>query len=104
MEQEELEKLYQKYKEDTLNKFYDGLNGYIDYWANVKITSSMLNELKLNETEYRLSGLVFSILVMLDGDSGLNDFTKLNLSSGPIILNKDGYNLHENWKYKKEAD
>lgn len=51
-----------------LKEFLQSIWSLIDYWKNQNITE-----------EEKLSGLAFSILVMLDGCSGSNDFKSYEL-------------------------
>ena len=75
-----------------------------DYWVNLPKEQIVLENGK-TETEYRMNGLIFSILCLFDGvsDSPLN-FTPIRLVSGNFpkvqggtIINKGDTELHDLW-------
>lgn len=65
-----------------LKTFLNCLHSCVDYWATVKLDKDSIEGMeKHNETEirYRLDGLVHSILCLIDGSAGANDFHAYDL-------------------------
>ena len=87
-------------------EFLESIASYRDYWLNlddevVEKSCKFTNE---NSLEYRMNGLIFSLLVMIDGDSSVNNFKHYNLKYGGKTINKDIY-LHENiFKFLKNKE
>lgn len=87
-------------------EFLESIASYKDYWLNlddevVEKSCKFTNE---NPLEYRMNGLIFSLLVMIDGDSSVNNFKHYNLKYGGKTINKDMY-LHENiFKFLKNKE
>lgn len=92
-------------KEDKLNLFLDGINDCVDYWANLdeQVVKKGMKETGYHKTEaeYRCSGLAFSILVMLDGCSGVNDLHSYKIFDGIHEINK-GINLHDLYSMRRK--
>lgn len=87
-------------------EFLESIASYKDYWLNlddevVKKSCKFTNE---NPLEYRMNGLIFSILVMIDGDCSLNNFKHYDLKYDGKIINKNIY-LHDNiFKFLKNKE
>ena len=77
-----------------------------DYWLNldndiVEKSCKFVDETPL---EYRMNGLIFSIMVLLDGNSSLNNFKTYNIKYGSTSINKD-IRLHDNvFEYLKNRE
>lgn len=72
-----------------------------DYWLNVP-SETLLKRDGESEIETRVDGVIFSILVMFDGSSGVNDFQNISLINGHSYdercINQDPFcELHELW-------
>ena len=72
-------------KEQKINNLFEAVTALKDYWAG-------LNK-KTGET---LDGFIFSLVSMIDGESGSNGFHHLIIKDKGTILNNDNY-LHELW-------
>lgn len=91
-----------------LDNFLNGVKSYVEYWANLdkKAVEQGMQATGLTEQQYRCDGLAFSILVMLDGDSSINDFHRYKIFDGQTEINK-GINLHEafsNYRQQPEEE
>lgn len=87
-------------------EFLESITSYRDYWLNLddEVIEKSCKFTGENPTEYRMNGLIFSLLVMIDGDSSLNNFKHYNLKYGGKTINKDIY-LHENiFKFLKNKE
>lgn len=78
-------------KEKLKKEFLKSVRESVRYWQEVKLTD--------NDTiEHRLNGLAFSILVLIDGDSSLNNFKHYNISYGGTVINDEfGCELHSEY-------
>lgn len=87
-------------------EFLESIASYKDYWLNlddevVKKSCEFANETPI---EYRMNGLIFSILVMIDGYSSVNNFKSYNLKYNRKTINKD-ICLHDNiFKFLKNKE
>ena len=63
------------------DKFLNELSQIVRYWVNI---ANVPSDLKENETkkEYIANGIIHSILVLLYGNSSINDFTPYHLYRG----------------------
>lgn len=66
-------------------KFIQSIKSIRDYWLSLPKKS----------TEEVASGIIFSILVMIDGDSGTNDFHALEITDSETKQRLDCGYLHE---------
>lgn len=78
-------------------EFLESVAQYRDYWLGldeetVKKSCEFTGD---SPEEYRMNGLIFSIMVLIDGDSSVNDFKHYEIKYGVTSLNKGVY-LHEN--------
>lgn len=80
----------------ALQVFLDSINDAVDYWSKVDLKDAHYT--KAEEDYQRCSGVAFSILTMIDGDSSTNDFATYNIMRGLDIINKD-VALHEVIKF-----
>lgn len=78
-------------------EFLESIASYKDYWLNLddEVVEKSCKFTGEEPTEYRMNGLIFSLLVMIDGDSSVNNFKHYNLEYGGQSINKD-MNLHDN--------
>ncbi len=81
-------------KDEVLAAFLDMVRGYVDYWACVPREGGA-------DIHGRLSGLAFSILVMLDGDSALPGF--IVAPNSHAADKQDAIDNGENW-YPTQKD
>ena len=75
------------------DKFLNELAQIVRYWVNI---TNVPSELKENETEkeYIANGIIHSILVLLYGNSSINDFTPYHLYRGKSKVDiLDEYNV-----------
>lgn len=72
-------------KEQKINNLFEAVTDLKDYWLSLN-----------KNTEETLDGFIFSLLSMIDGESGSNDFHHLIIKDKGTILNNDNY-LHELW-------
>lgn len=61
-----------------------------DYWLGVAKNQDYDQKTLVN-------GVIFSILVMIDGDSSANDFNHISLIERGKTINKASVALHEMW-------
>ena len=78
-------------------EFLESIASYKDYWLNLddKVVEKSCKFTGENPLEYRMNGLIFSLLVMIDGDSSLNNFKHYGLKYGSKSIN-DNILLHDN--------
>ena len=76
--------------------FLKALRQIENYWLNLPRKQIKLANGE-NETEYRMNGLVFSILCLFDGVSGENNFAPISLVSNGKVINDSGLELHDLW-------
>ena len=63
------------------DKFLNELSQIVRYWVNIANVPSDLKE-NGTEKEYIANGIIHSILVLLYGNSSINDFTPYHLYRG----------------------
>ena len=74
----------------TEKEFLSALAGYSMYWANIPVERLEPASFETIE-EARTNGLIHSILVLLRGDSGANDFKPYRIQRGKSIIGEDEY-------------
>jgi len=78
----------------TEKEFLLALSDIADYWEKCPIATP-----ETDNIHTRINGAIFSILVLIDGDSSLNDFRKLQvvsyISKTPITTGET--ELHDLW-------
>ena len=72
-------------KQNKQEKFIEQLKGIKDYWISLPDKT----------TEEVVDGVLFSFLVMIDGDSGMNDFHPLKIIDTTDRKRIDCGYLHE---------
>lgn len=89
-------------QEDTV--FLKALSTIASYWANIKISPENLTPTE-NEIEYRINGVIHSILVLIKGNSAANDFHQYQLFYGGKEIGEDSYlpsQYFKVWGQRKE--
>lgn len=68
--------------------FLDALYNIAHYWANLPKERLYIKEGE-TEKEAMADGIVHSILVMFDGDSGANNFKRYDILQGEELIGED---------------
>jgi len=67
-----------------------------DYWLEIA-KGKGINHETYEIIKDAINGTIFSMFVMVDGDSGLNDFKPIKLVSSGKIINDSNTELHDLW-------
>ncbi len=88
---------------NELDNFLKAIKNDVIYWATIdkKAFEGAMKHQGITEAQYRLDGLAFSILCIIDGCSSLNDFHGYEMRYGNKVFNN--CELHEAFtNYRQE--